>query len=81
MRSSLLLVSVLLASCSLRPKEGFVVVDPWGTVVLHTDDEKKAWELADDLTRMGRVLASKPQYFVLKAPEKPREAGRGPRPY
>lgn len=81
MRVSLLIVSILLASCSLRPKEGFVVVDPWGTVVLHTDDEKEAWRLADDLTRMGRVLASRPQYFVLKAPGTPREAGRGQSPY
>jgi hypothetical protein len=61
----LLLTALLLASCS-RPREGFVVVDPWGSIVLKTDDEEEAWRLAAQLTSMGRVLASKPQYFVLK---------------
>lgn len=67
MRISSLAWLIVLASCAPSPKEGFVVVDPWGSVVLRTEDEEKAWRLANELTRMGRVLASRPEYFVLKA--------------
>jgi len=63
----LLAVALLLASCS-RPRDGFVVVDPWGSIVLRTDDEDEAWRLAEKLTLLGRILPSRPQYFVLSSP-------------
>lgn len=71
MRISILALAVLLASCSPRPKEGFVVVDTWGSVVLRTEDEAEAWRMAEKLTLMGHVFASKPQYFVLKGRQAP----------
>lgn len=86
MRTSALFLIIALASCAQIPERGFVVVDTWGTIVLKTEDEDEAWRLAEKLTLMGRVLASKPQYFVLKgsdspSPETPPEDGRVPRPY
>jgi hypothetical protein len=64
----LFVLLLVLASCARPPKDGFVVVDPWGSIILRTDNEDEAWRLAAQLTNMGRVLASKPQYFVLKSP-------------
>lgn len=86
MRISTIFLVLTLASCTRVPERGFVVVDTWGTIVLRTEDKDEAWRLAEKLTLMGRVLASKPQYFVLKGSNRPSlgkhpEGGPEPRPY
>ena len=44
----------------------YVVVSTFNDVVLETDERGEAYECAHNLTSMGRVLASKPIYFVLE---------------
>jgi len=59
---------VLLFGCSSKnlkeSKYKYVVFSTFNEVVLETDDKTKAYETAHGLTLMGRVLASKPVYFV-----------------
>lgn len=63
-------VVLLLAGCSYSTDgPQFIVVDSFGTVVVRMDDKEKAYRTSEKLTLMGRVLASKPQYFVIDSRE------------
>jgi len=44
----------------------YEVVSSFGAVVGETKDKEEAFQLAKDLTYFGRVLSSKPIYFVLE---------------
>lgn len=63
-----LLALLIAAGCSRPPEQEarYTVVSSFNEVVLATDDREKAYEAAHNLTLMGRVLASKPLYFVLE---------------
>lgn len=64
-----LLLVIILAGCT-KPERKYVVVSSFNETILETNDMNKAYETAHNLTMMGRVLASKPDYFVM---EKPRQ--------
>jgi hypothetical protein len=68
-----LLALLVLAGCSPPPKQEarYVVVSSFNEVVLDTDDRERAYETAHSLTLLGRVLASKPLYFVLEGDDRP----------
>lgn len=67
-----LLFLVLLAGCS-KPNR-YQVVSSFDEIVLETHDKAKAHEAAQNLTSMGRILSSKPVYFVI--PVNNRKSGR-----
>jgi len=71
----MLLPLLIVAGCSQppAPQTRYTVVSSFNEVVLGTDDREKAYETAHGLTLMGRVLPSKPLYFVLegKRPHSP----------
>jgi hypothetical protein len=71
MKSSIFLViAVVLTSCKSQPPEDeFVVVNPRGSIVLHTDDENEAWRLAGQLTNMDHAPTCELKYYVFKAPQ------------
>jgi hypothetical protein len=66
MKRMLPLLLLVIPACAPKSKYSYVVVDPYMQVVMETDDREKAYETAHGLTLMGRVLPSKPLYFVLE---------------
>lgn len=67
-KTEILLLLVLLCGCSkkIQSDKEYVVVSSFNEVVLETDSKEKAYEAAHSLTLMGRVLSSKPCYFVIE---------------
>lgn len=64
-----LLILILLAGCDKpEPKTKYTVISSFNETVLETDDKTETYETAHKLTLMGRVLASKPNYFVMENP-------------
>lgn len=57
---------LLLASCSARQTKRYAVVCQFGEIMHETECKKEAFDRAEDLTMLGRVFASKPQYFVIE---------------
>ena len=63
----IVLLCTVLCSCSpVKFTQKYAVVGSFGDLVHETDDECEAMELALSLTQMGRVLPSKPIYFVVR---------------
>ena len=62
----MLVLVAALSSCSVRQTKKYAVVCPFGSVVHETEDKDEAFERAKDLTYIGRVLPSKPIYFVIE---------------
>lgn len=64
----LLLLLLLLVGCNSKIEfaKKYVVVSSFNEVVKETDNKEEAYETAHNLTLMGRVLSSKPCYFVLE---------------
>jgi hypothetical protein len=62
-RNTLCLFLLSVLGCS---PPTYTVVSSFNEVVLITHNKEKAFETADLLTSEGRVLASKPQYYVRK---------------
>lgn len=69
MKKILILLAVL-AGCS-KPnfKTRYTVISSFNETVLETNDKARAYQTANSLTLMGRILASKPAYFVLERPQ------------
>lgn len=65
-RLMLLFSMPVFCSCSIKSEKKYVVVDSFQQIVLETDDEDKAFDQAEKMTLLGRVFASKPQYFVIR---------------
>jgi hypothetical protein len=62
-----LLIFIFCLGC--QPKSytaKYTVVSIFDDVVLETNDKAKAYETAHNLTLMGRVLQSKPYYYVVE---------------
>jgi len=61
-----LIIIFALSGCSqldvIQTKK-YVVVSVFNETVLETDDKSKAYEVAHNLTLMGRIFSSKPVYF------------------
>ena len=71
MKNKAFIVFLLFSGCSdikdIPQKTGnYTVVSSFNEVVHETRDKEEALETAHYLTLMGRVLASKPVYFVLE---------------
>ena len=67
--SLLAFVFLLRAESPPRAKDRpvrYVVVGSFNNVVAEFEDKESAFETAQKLTSMGRVLPSKPCYFVLE---------------
>lgn len=62
-----LMFAVLFCSCSYKSDRNYVIVDNYGQVVDEMDDREWAFDKAEKMTLLGRVIPSKPQYFVLEA--------------
>lgn len=60
-KTEIFLLLVLLCGCSKK-----IQSDKEYVVVLETNSKEKAYEAAHSLTLMGRVLSSKPCYFVIE---------------
>jgi len=58
---------LIFSSCSFKSEKNYIVVDSFSQVVYETNDKEEAFEQADQLTLLGRVFSSKPQYFVIEA--------------
>jgi hypothetical protein len=63
----LLLLAATLCSCSAKSEKKYVVIDSFFQVAFETNDKKQAFDKAEKMTLLGRVLASKPQYFVIES--------------
>ena len=61
-----LLLIFLFASCSARQAKRYAVVCQFGEIMHETECKEEAFNRAKDLTMLGRVFASKPQYFVIE---------------
>lgn len=57
---------LVFSSCSHRQTKRYAVVCQFGSVVHETESKEDAFERAKDLTYLGRVLPSKPTYFVIE---------------
>ena len=66
-KKTVIVLAILFCSCSIKSEKKYVVVDSFSQIVLETDDKEKAFKQAMEMTLLGRVLSSKPQYFVIEA--------------
>ena len=53
-------------SSEIKTTKKYVVVSTFNEIIKETDNKAEAYETAHSLTLMGRVLSSKPCYFVLE---------------
>lgn len=69
MNHTLILIAMcFVCSCSTpKSEKKYVVVDSFSQIVHETNDKNEAFDRAQKLTLLGRVFASKPDYFVLEA--------------
>jgi hypothetical protein len=65
-KKTVIILAILLCSCSIKSEKKYVVVDSFSQIVLETDDKEKAFKQAAEMTLFGRVFASKPEYFVIE---------------
>ena len=65
-RILIIFIACFCLSCSIKSEKKYVVVDSFSTVVLETDDKEHAFHQAQQLTLLGRVFASKPDFFVIE---------------
>jgi hypothetical protein len=75
MIKKLIIFTVFFVGCNqhqkpIEPTKKYTVVSMFNEVVLTTDDEAHAYKVANEMTLLGRILASKPSYFVRVNDEK-----------
>jgi hypothetical protein len=63
---TLLIVLLSTISCSSKQTKRYAVICSFGSIVHETEDKDEAFDRAKDLTCLGRVLPSKPIYFVIE---------------
>lgn len=62
------LLIINFCSCSTpKSEKKYVVVDSFSQIMFETNDKNEAFDRAQKLALLGRVLPSKPDYFVMEA--------------
>lgn len=66
-KKTAIVLTILFCSCSFKSDKKYVIVDSFSQIILETDDKEKAFKQAMEMTLLGRVFPSKPEYFVIEA--------------
>jgi hypothetical protein len=66
MRTTILIMCLALCSCRPAQTKKYAVIGHFGELLHETNNKEEAFRMAEGMTSLGRILPSKPQYFVLE---------------